>query len=361
MRDLLPTLQQWAREGVDAGRAVLVRAFGSSPVPEGSVLLVAEDGRIAGSVSGGCVEAAAAEEVARARAGRCARLVRYGITDEQAWNVGLACGSTIDVLVEASISQPVLAAAEASDDRAVVTVLPEGDPDATANGAVVAPSPLPVFTLNGPVLDVAPPGPPEDTDVRSQLATRARRLLERGLSGTVELAGRSYFVESFPLPPRLVVVGAGQVAIALVRMARELGYETIVVDGRASFATRERFPDVDRLLVGWPDEIFPQISLSPKDAVAVLTHDPKFDEPAIVEALRHGCRYVGSIGSRRTHADRRERLRAAGLSDQELTRIRGPIGLDLGGRRPAEIALSILAEVVALRHGGTGEPMRDRR
>lgn len=361
MRDLLPALEQWEREGVEAGRAVLVRSFGSSPVPEGSVLLVAEDGRIAGSVSGGCVEAAAAEEVARARVDRCARLLRYGITDEQAWNVGLACGSTIDVLVEPSISPEVTAAARASDDRAVVTVLPDRDPDGTAGRVVLAPSPLPVLTLDGPVLDVRPPGPPEDTAVRSELATHARLLLERGLSGTVHLAGRSYFVESFPVRPRLVAVGAGQVGIALVRLAQELGYETIVVDGRASFATRERFPDVDLLLVGWPDEIFPQISLGPKDAVAVLTHDPKFDEPAIVEALRRGCRYVGSIGSRRTHAERRERLRAAGLSDAELARIRGPIGLDLGGRRPAEIALSILAEVVAVRHGGTGEPMRNRR
>jgi xanthine dehydrogenase accessory factor len=361
VKDLLPALQQWEREGVEAGRAVLVRAFGSSPVPEGSVLLVAEDGRIAGSVSGGCVEAAAADEVGRARADRCARLVRYGITDEQAWNVGLACGSTIDVLVEASISPEVLAAAAASDDRAVVTLLPQGDPEATEGRVVLAPSPLPVLTLDGGVLDVPPPGPPEDAGVRSELATHARRLVERGLSVTVEIAGRSWFVESFPVRPRLVVVGAGQVAIALVRMARQLGYETIVIDGRASFATRERFPDVDRLQVGWPDEIFPQISLAAKDAVAVLTHDPKFDEPAIVEALRRGCRYVGSIGSRRTHAARRERLRAAGLSDEDLARMRGPIGLDLGGRRPAEIALSILAEVVAVRHGGTGEPMRDRR
>ena len=144
-----------------------------------------------------------------------------------------------------------------------------------------------------------------------------------------------------------------------MRLARELGYETIVIDGRASFATPERFPPdaVDRLIVGWPDEVAEEIGLGPDDAVAVLTHDVKFDEPAIVEALHRGCRYVGAVGSRKTQGDRRERLRAAGVSDDELARLRGPVGLDLGGRAPAETALAIMAEVVAERYGGSGRPM----
>ncbi|MFL5778572.1 MAG: XdhC family protein, partial [Chloroflexota bacterium] len=166
--------------------------------------------------------------------------------------------------------------------------------------------------------------------------------------------------EAFPARSRLVVVGAVEVARALVRLARELGFETIVIDGRASFATLERFPDVDRLVVGWPDEVADEIGLGPNDAVAVLTHDVKFDEPAIVEALRRGCRYVGAVGSRKTQADRAERLRAAGVTDAELARLRGPVGLDLGGRAPAETALAILAEIVAQRYGGSGVPMRDR-
>ncbi len=140
-------------------------------------------------------------------------------------------------------------------------------------------------------------------------------------------------------------------------LARELGYETVVIDGRAAFATPERFPDVDRLVVGWPDEVADEIGLGPADAVAVLTHDVKFDEPAIVEALRRGCRYVGAVGSRKTQADRRERLLAAGVRADELARLRGPIGLDLGGRAPAETALAIMAEIVADRHGGSGRPM----
>jgi len=160
--------------------------------------------------------------------------------------------------------------------------------------------------------------------------------------------------------PRLVIVGAVEVARTLVRLARELGFETVVIDGRASFATRERFPDADRLIVGWPDEVADDIGLGQNDAVAVLTHDVKFDEPAIVEALRRGARYVGAVGSRKTQSDRRQRLREAGVSDEALGELRGPVGLDLGGRQPAETALAILAEVVAERYGGTGRPMREQ-
>jgi xanthine dehydrogenase accessory factor len=192
------------------------------------------------------------------------------------------------------------------------------------------------------------------------LVREARDVLERGASRTVEIAGRSLFIEAYPVRPRLVVVGAVQVAMSLVRFARELGYETVVVDGRAAFATEARFPEVDRLVVGWPDEVADAIGLGAADAVAVLTHDVKFDEPAIVEALRRGCRYVGAVGSRKTQADRRARLLAAGLGEPELDRLRGPIGLDLGGRAPAETALAIMAEIVAARYAGSGAPMRER-
>jgi xanthine dehydrogenase accessory factor len=144
-------------------------------------------------------------------------------------------------------------------------------------------------------------------------------------------------------------------------LARELGYSTVVIDGRAAFATPERFPPdlVDRLIVGWPDEVADDIGLGANDAVAVLTHDVKFDEPAIIESLRRGCRYVGAVGSRKTQRERRERLRAAGVTDEELARLRGPIGLDLGGRAPAETALAIMSEVIATRYAGSGRPMRD--
>jgi len=194
------------------------------------------------------------------------------------------------------------------------------------------------------------------------LVDAARDALLRGTSRTVEIENQAVFVEAFPVKPRLVVVGAVEVARSLVRIARELGYETVVIDGRESFATPERFPPelVDQLIVGWPDEAADEIGLGPDDAVAVLTHDVKFDEPAIVEALRRGCRYVGAVGSRKTQGDRRDRLRAAGVTDEELVRLRGPVGLDLGGRSPAETALAIMAEVVAARYGGSGRPLVDK-
>ena len=364
MKELLDTLSSWQSEGIDAGRAVVVRTFGSAPRPEGAALLYASDGRIAGSVSGGCVEGAAAEQIEHARATGHARVIRYGISDEQAWDVGLACGGTIDVLVEPMVPAAAVEAATASlgaggQGAAVVTPLPadsppsEGGPHEPGEGA---PPEAPLVVREDGRLE----GTLGDQALDAALVEGAIEALRRGQSRTIELGGRSLFIEVFPVRPRLVVVGAVEVARSLVRLAKELGFETVVIDGRASFATPERFPDVDRLVVGWPDEIADDIGLGPNDAVAVLTHDVKFDEPAIVEALRRGCRYVGAVGSRKTQAERRQRLREAGVGDEALAELRGPVGLDLGGRQPAETALAILAEVVAERYGGSGRPMRDR-
>jgi xanthine dehydrogenase accessory factor len=364
MKELLETLSAWQGEGIDAGRAVVVRTFGSAPRPEGAVLLHAPDGRIAGSVSGGCVEGAAAEQIEHAWSTGNARVIRYGISDEQAWDVGLACGGTIDVLVEPAVPWAAVTAAVESlgaggHGSAVITPLPGDSPPAEFGphepGRGAAPAPTLVVHDDGR-LD----GTLGSPDLDDQLVAAAREALNRGQSRTVELGGRSLFVEAFPVRPRLVVVGAVEVARSLVRLARELGYETVVIDGRASFATPERFPDVDRLLVGWPDEVADEIGLGPNDAVAVLTHDVKFDEPAIVEALRRHCRYVGAVGSRKTQADRRRRLLDAGVSEAELAQLRGPVGLDLGGRNPPETALAILAEIVAERYDGSGRPMRDK-
>jgi xanthine dehydrogenase accessory factor len=360
MKELIPAIETWTADGQGIGRAVVIRTFGSAPRPEGAVLLRADDGRIAGSVSGGCVEGAAAEEIERARGDGRARVIRYGISDEQAWDVGLACGGTIDVLI-----QPDLPAAAIQG--------------ATRRGLAIA-QPLPAdappseFGLHQP----GPGEPPVDpivvrsdgsmdrslgsADADAALRAAAHDALLRGTSRTVAIGDRQVFVEAFPVRPRLVVVGAVEVARSLVVFARELGYETIVVDGRASFATPERFPPdvVDRLVVGWPDEVAEEIGLGPDDAVAVLTHDVKFDEPAIIEALTRGCRYVGAVGSKKTQADRRARLGSAGVTDEALARLRGPVGLDLGGRNPAETALAIIAEVVAERYGGSGVPLVQR-
>ncbi len=363
MQELLDSLDGWRAEGAGVGRAVVVRTFGSAPRPEGAVLLVTDDGRLAGSVSGGCVEGAAAEEIWAARRSGRERVIRYGISDEEAWDVGLACGGTIDVLISPRVPESAVIAARETregrgDGRAIVTPLPPDAPPATFGAAQPGQGAEPPE-----VLIVHEDGTLEgslgDDQADAALVAAARDALAHGVSRTIEVAGRQLFVEAYPVRPRLVVVGAVEVARTLVRLAKELGYETVVIDGRAAFATEARFPDVDRLLVGWPDELADEIGLGPADAVAVLTHDVKFDEPAIVEALRRGCRYVGAVGSRKTQADRRARLLEAGVAPSDLDRLRGPIGLDLGGRLPSETALAIMAEVVAERRAGSGQPMRE--
>ncbi|HUR16470.1 MAG TPA: XdhC family protein, partial [Candidatus Limnocylindrales bacterium] len=309
-------------------------------------------GAIAGSVSGGCVEGAAAELIAESRRDGLSRVVRFGISDEQAWDVGLACGSTIDVLIEPQVRDELVEAARGAVGTAIITSLPDGSPDESGGRqqpASAVGAPVHVLGLDGAA------------SITPDLAAAALALAAQRHSGTVTDDGRQFFVETFAQPPRVVVFGAVQAAIPLIRMAREMGYRTVVADAREAFASRERFPDADELVVGWPDEIRKHLALTPDDAVVVMTHDPKLDEPAIVEAVRAGCSYVGAMGSRRTQAGRRERLAAAGLSPEQIDSVRGPIGLDLGGREAGEMALAILAEIVAARNDGTGRPLRDIR
>jgi xanthine dehydrogenase accessory factor len=319
------------RASEPVGRAVVTSVWGSAPQAEGAVMLVSASGKMAGSVSGGCVETAVAEEVRAAMARGAPSVVRYGISDERAWEVGLACGGSLEVLVEPAVSEPVLAAAEGPGGVVVATFLDGVEP--------------------GRSVLIDDSSPIEVTD----LVRAAREALRSGRSRTVRLpvggTDAGVFLEVFPRPPQLVIFGGVHVAAALVPLARALGYRAVVADGRASFLTRERFPDADQLILGWPDAAFAKAGIDSATAVVVLTHDPKFDDPALMIALRSPAMYVGAIGSKKTQAARRERLRAAGLTDDQVGRLFGPIGLDLGGRTPAETALAIMAEIVAVRHG----------
>jgi xanthine dehydrogenase accessory factor len=363
MRELFETLTAWQDEGVSMSRAVVIRTFGSSPRREGATMLRTSDGRISGSVSGGCVEGATAEHMEAATAAGQQRVVRFGISDSDAWDVGLACGGTIDVLVQPEVpAAAVTALRETAVDRdagrAVVTTLPLGSPGADIGGSVLGPQALtstPLVVYQDGRLD----GSLGDPQADATLIEAGQTAIARGTSTVVGLAGQQHFVEAFPVRPRLVVVGAVEVAVALVRLGRELDYETVLIDGRPAFATEERFPTADRLIIGWPDEVADDLALGAGDAVAVLSHDPKFDDPAIIASLQRGCRYVGAIGSRKTQRARRERLRSAGLSEAQLDRLHGPIGLDLGGREPAETALAIISEIVAERHRATGRSMTE--
>lgn len=330
MRALLPTYGQM-RAVEPVGRAVVVSVWGSAPQAEGATMLVSAGGAMAGSVSGGCVETAAAEEVQAAMTAGAAKVIRYGISDARAWEVGLSCGGTLELLIEPEVPEEVLVAAGGPGGVVIGTVI---------NGAHL-----------GQRIHFDDSQDPED----SALSGAATEALRSGRSRKVELPidgqDTTVFLEVFPRPPRLVIFGGVHVAAELVPMAQALGYRTIVADGRPAFLTRERFPTADELILGWPDQALAQAGIDAATAVAVLTHDPKFDDPALLIALRSPAMYIGAIGSKKTQAARRERLRAAGLTDVELGRLFGPIGLDLGGRSPAETALAILSEITAVRYG----------
>jgi xanthine dehydrogenase accessory factor len=344
MRDLLTEYESLAAGGGPVGRAVVTSVWGSAPRPEGACLLATRGGKLAGSVSGGCVESVTAGEIADAIERGTPKLVTFGVSDETAWEVGLACGGTIKIFVEPLVRPEILAAARSAGGVVVATVV-EGGPVgaslvirdlATSEGA------LPSW-MQAPV----------EAAAASALAAEASRSIElRDPSGSPA----TVFLEVFPRQPKLVVFGGVHIAAELVRLAQPLGYRTIVADGRQAFLTRERFPTADELILAWPEEAFRRVGLDRACYVCILSHDPKFDEPALRLALKSEARYVGAIGARKTQEARRERLRAQGLTEAEIARLRGPIGLDLGGRSPAEVALAILAEMTATRYGKTGGP-----
>jgi xanthine dehydrogenase accessory factor len=341
MRDLLSDYERFAGSRRAFGRAVVTSVWGSAPRPEGSCMLADANGRIAGSVSGGCVESATALEIGAAIARGSPKLVTFGVTDETAWEVGLACGGTIKVFVEPAVRPEILQAARGAGGEVVVSVV-EGpglgqSVRVLENGRVSGK--LSFETSTDAVRDAA-------------LAALKR---EASASYTVETEAGSVtlFLEVFPRQPRLVIFGGVQIAVALVPLAKALGYHAIVADGREAFIGRDRFPDADELILAWPEEAFARIGLDSACYVCVLSHDPKFDEPALQIALRSPAAYVGAIGSRKTQAARRARLAEAGLTEAQIERLHGPIGLDLGGRQPAETALAILAEMTAVRYGRT--------
>jgi xanthine dehydrogenase accessory factor len=303
-------------------------------------MVATRDGAMAGSISGGCVENATLAEIAAAIERGSAKLVTYGVSHEKAWEVGLACGGTIQVLVEPAVRAEVLEAARGDGGEVVATLLENnevrGSARVYADGRVVS-ADRGVF--------------PE-----ARLRDAALEALARERSGTVALEAAtgsvSVFLEVFPREPRLVIFGGVHVAMELVPLARKLGYHTIVADGREAWLNRERFPEADELILAWPEEAFERIGLDATCYICLLTHDPKFDEPALRLALRSPAPYIGAIGSRKTQAERRERLRGEGFSAEAIARLHGPIGLQLGGREPAEIALAIVAEMTQVRYGG---------
>ncbi len=342
MRDILPDLDRWRGEGRTIALATVVATYGSAPRPLGSKMAVSSAGEVAGSVSGGCIEGAVFEEAQGVLASGEPRLLQFGITREMAWEVGLACGGEVEVFVERLPAVfPELRRCLGNEELAAVATVLAGPgvgrqlllrADGTGQGSLGS----------------------DDLDrrVREGAAAALETLGSRRASFPVGEETAEVFVEVFPPSPQLILVGAVHVAIPLVTLARELGFYTVVVDPRPVFASRERFPHAHRLMVEWPQDALAQLTLNRSTYVAVLSHDDKLDDPALLAALASPARYVGALGSSRTHAKRLARLREVGVPEAQLARLHAPIGLDLGGRRPEEIALAILAEMVAVAHGG---------
>ena len=354
----------WWREGRTVGMGTVVATWRSAPRPAGASMLVGPEGEAVGSVSGGCVEGAVYELANEVIKGSAPVLVRYGVSDDEAFAVGLTCGGILDVFVERvdQESFPGLdeLAADVSAGRpvAVCTLVEHPDAGRVGRRVVVRPegSGVPLTGSFGSTrFDDA-----VADDARGLLAGGRTETLVYGPDGERRGEGARVFVSSYAPRPRMLVFGAIDFAAALARVGSFMGYQVTVCDARPVFATASRFPDADEVVVDWPHRYLEAEAdagrIDGRTVLAVLTHDPKFDVPVLEVALRlPEVAYVGAMGSRRTHDDRLERLREAGVTEGELERLSSPIGLDLGARTPEETAVSIAAEVVALRWGGAGQ------
>lgn len=351
MKEILPDLDRWQGEGEEVALATLVQVRGSAPRPPGARLALTRGGKMAGSVSGGCVENDVFEHALKVLDSGQPMIATYGISDELGFEVGLSCGGSIDVLIEPfAIDKSWAALRQAVEGQR---------PAAFAIGL----TPASLLGRKLAAWDEDDPAGSIDSDLDDKVAVEGRRLLLEGGTRVLSLPWRgkeaTIYVEAFSPPPRLFIVGATHTAIPLCRMAKQLGFRVNIIDARSLFATRERFPEADEVVRGWPDDVLDEATLDAHSYVVILTHDPKFDHPSLVRALRSRARYIGAMGSRGTHAQRKAQLRQQGFSDADLARIRAPIGLDIGARSPEEIAMAILAEVLAVRYGRGGRPLSE--
>ena len=364
MRDILPRLQQWWHDGAVVGLATVVGVRRSAPRQPGAAMAVAGEEAV-GSVSGGCVEGAVYTLSQEVTASGVPQKVTYGISDDEAFAVGLTCGGEIDVFVEPFDRQRVpffdeLAAAIEQETPAAVATVVDGPPGAPL-GAKLLVSPAADEdgprrvrgTLGSEGLDVA-----VTADARGMLEQGITGVRHYGPEGQRRLDDVEVFIESFAPRPRMLVFGAIDFAAAVARIGSFLGYRVTVCDAREVFATPRRFPEADEVVVEWPHRYLQRTPVDRRTAICVLTHDPKFDVPLLEVALRTEAAYIGAMGSRRTHDDRLARLREAGLTEGELARLSSPIGLDLGARTPEETAVSVAAELIQQRWGGTGMPLK---
>ncbi len=367
MREVLPELLEWWRAGDEIGVGTVVATFRSAPRPPGASMLVGPDETVVGSVSGGCVEGAVYELGKEVVESGVPVLTRYGISDDDAFAVGLTCGGILDVYVE-KVSretfpelEDLAADIEAGRPVAVATVIEHPDPAWLGRRVIIRPD---TDDISGTIGSSRADDAVRD-DATGLLASGANATLSYGPDGERRGEGMRVFVWSFAPKPRMLVFGAIDFAAAVARVGSFLGYHVTVCDARPVFATNTRFPEADEVVVEWPHRYLEKQrdagTLDARTVITVLTHDPKFDVPLLEVALRlPEVAYVGAMGSRRTHDDREARLREAGVTDAELSRLSSPIGLDLGARTPEETAISIAAEIIAGRWGGSGSRLAEQ-
>ncbi len=336
MRDILADLDRWRVEGKRMALATVVQTWGSSPRRTGSKMGIAFDGQFAGSVSGGCVENAVMEAALDVLKTGQARLLHFGVADETAWGVGLACGGSIDIFVKPLDIKFFRSLRMAWTDEEVhsvhITVI-RSSPNILGREMLIHEN----GSVAGSIGD----------NWDKKVLELAKEILLEGKSRLETLDDEAeIFLEFIAPPPTLIAVGGVHITVALMQLAKALGFRTVVIDPRSVWGNQERFPNIDRLIQAWPQEAFLQVKLTRSTAVVMLTHDPKLDDPALKIALNSSAFYVGALGSRITNAKRRERLLKDGMSESQLSDLHAPIGLDIGAETPEEIALAIMSEVV---------------
>ena len=344
MAEIERQIAAWLQAGDAVVVATVVRTWGSSPRNTGAKMAIRGDGTFQGSVSGGCVEGAVIETALQVHKDGTPRLLHFGVADETAWEVGLACGGEIDVFIQL-VDSPAWFGAYQDDTFAAVLIVIDGPADLVGEQ-------IGVLREGGELSeDRIPFGSEEAESVAQSIREGRSKVVQIDLLEGEEIA---VFVDVIYQAPTLLMVGGAHISIALAKIAKHLGYRTALIDPRRAFASEERFPDLDICMNDWPGEALKEFPITQDTAVAVLTHDPKIDDPALLVALKSPAFYIGALGSQATQEARRERLRKEGLSDEQLSRLRGPIGLDIGARNPEEIALSIMTEIVAARRGLRG-------
>lgn len=339
MRDILSDLDKWRAEKQPIALATVIQTWGSAPRRAGAKMALTPAGKISGSVSGGCVEAAVYEAGVEVLRSHRPQLLHFGVPDETAWGVGLACGGSIDIFIKPLNLQFFAAVRSAliAESPAVIATVIRGNAEVLGREMLLV--------ENDPVIGRY------DHGIGEQVLDLAKASLRQGLSRRVQLDDSTeVFLDALLPPPTLLAIGGVHITIALMSLAKTLGYRTVVIDPRRAFGSAERFPHVDQLIQAWPQQAFRQIPITRSTAIAMLTHDPRLDDPALKIALSSPAFYVGALGSKTTQAERRQRLLADGLTAEQLNRLHGPIGLDLGAGTPEEIAVAILAEIVAARN-----------